>query len=164
MIAMAVAGEPSLVVADEPTTALDVTVQAQILELLAHLRDETGCTFVLVTHDLGVAAQVADRIAVLYGGRLAEVGAAADVLERPAHPYTTGLLRSRLTLEARREGPLPTLPGEPPDPRDHPPGCPFAPALRIGRRRRATTSCPVLIPAGRHRGIGRLPSARRNQW
>ncbi len=151
IIAMAVAGEPSLVVADEPTTALDVTVQAQILELLAHLRDETGCTFILVTHDLGVAAQVADRIAVLYAGRLAEVGRAADVLERPAHPYTIGLLRSRLTLEARREGPLPTLPGEPPDPRNLPPGCPFAPRCGLAEGA-CEDELPVLIPAGRHGG------------
>ena len=152
MIAMAVAGEPSLVVADEPTTALDVTVQAQILELLAHLRDETGCTFILVTHDLGVAAQVADRIAVLYAGRLAEVGTATDVLERPAHPYATGLLKSRLTLGARREGPLPTLPGEPPDPRNLPPGCAFAP--RCGLREDACEDeLPVLVSAGRHPGL-----------
>ncbi|MEY2462914.1 MAG: peptide/nickel transport system ATP-binding protein ddpF, partial [Acidimicrobiaceae bacterium] len=120
MIAMAVAGRPSLVVADEPTTALDVTVQAQILELLGALREEIGCSVVLITHDLGVAAQVADRIAVLYGGRLAELGASTDVFERSAHPYTIGLLRSRLTLSARRDGPLPTLVGEPPDPREHP--------------------------------------------
>jgi peptide/nickel transport system ATP-binding protein len=147
-----VAGEPSLVVADEPTTALDVTVQAQILELLAHLRDETGCTFVLVTHDLGVAAQVADRIAVMYAGRLAEVGTSADVLERPAHPYTTGLLRSRLTLSARREGPLPTLRGEPPDPREHPPGCPFGPRCSL-HEDACDMELPVLVPAGRHPGL-----------
>ncbi|MHB8466250.1 MAG: dipeptide ABC transporter ATP-binding protein [Acidimicrobiales bacterium] len=152
MIAMAVAGEPSLVVADEPTTALDVTVQAQILELLAHLRDETQCTFILVTHDLGVAAQVADRIAVLYAGRMAEVGLAADVLDRPAHPYTAGLLRSRLTLAARREGPLPTLAGEPPDPRAHPAGCAFGP--RCDRHEDACDAAlPVLAPAGRHGGL-----------
>ena len=152
MIAMAVAGEPSLVVADEPTTALDVTVQAQILELLGHLRDETGCTFLLITHDLGVAAQIADRIAVLYAGRLAEVGDADDVLQRPAHPYTVGLLRSRLTLSARREGPLPTLPGEPPDPRSHPPGCAFGPRCTMH-----DTLCdlelPTLLEARRHRGL-----------
>ncbi|HWW45114.1 MAG TPA: ABC transporter ATP-binding protein, partial [Acidimicrobiia bacterium] len=152
MIAMAVAGQPSLVVADEPTTALDVTVQAQILELLAHLRDTTGCTFILVTHDLGVAAQIADRIAVLYAGRLAEVGNAADVLDRPAHPYTIGLLRSRLTLDARREGPLPTLPGEPPDPRDHPPGCPFAPRCSL-REDACEDGLPELVPARRHAGV-----------
>jgi peptide/nickel transport system ATP-binding protein len=113
MIALAIAGEPSLVIADEPTTALDVTVQAQILELLRKLCDETSCSFVLVTHDLGVAAQIADRIAVLYGGRLAELGASDDVLRRPAHPYSVGLLRSRLTMDARRSGPLETLVGEP---------------------------------------------------
>jgi peptide/nickel transport system ATP-binding protein len=152
MIAMAVAGQPSLVVADEPTTALDVTVQAQILELLRHLCDSTGCTFVLVTHDLGVAAQVADRVAVLYAGRLAEIGRAADVLDRPAHPYSVGLLRSRLTLAARREGPLPTLPGEPPDPRALPPGCPFGPRcpLHIDA---CDADLPTLVPAGRHRGV-----------
>ncbi len=151
MIAMAVAGEPSLVVADEPTTALDVTVQAQILELIAHLRDETGCSFILITHDLGVAAQVADRIAVLYAGRLAEVGVSADVLERPAHPYAAGLLHSRLTLAAGREGPLPTLPGEPPDPRRHPPGCAFAPRCELAQDA-CTTTLPDLAPAGRHPG------------
>ncbi len=127
MIAMAVAGSPSLVIADEPTTALDVTVQAQILELLASLRDEFGTSFILVTHDLGVAAQVADRIAVLYGSRLAEVGNAEDVLQRPVHPYTEALLRSRLVLDSDRSRPIVTLPGEPPDPRAHPPGCPFSP-------------------------------------
>jgi peptide/nickel transport system ATP-binding protein len=153
MIAMAVAGEPALVIADEPTTALDVTVQAQILELIRHLRDETGCTFLLVTHDLGVAADIADRIAVLYGGRLAEVGTSQDVLERPAHPYTRGLLRSRLTLTSRRDAPLRTLVGEPPDPRDHPSGCPFSPRcdLRIDScdeqapEMRATETHPGLV-------------------
>jgi peptide/nickel transport system ATP-binding protein len=151
MIALAIAGEPSLVIADEPSTALDVTVQAQILELLRHLCDEMSCSFVLVTHDLGVAAQISDRIAVLYGGRVAEVGTAADVLERPSHPYTIGLLRSRLTLEARRDGPLITLPGEPPDPRDPPAGCAFAPRCDFH-----TIDCdvvaPALEPAGRHPG------------
>jgi len=94
MIAMAVAGSPSLVIADEPTTALDVTVQAQILQLLASLRDEFGTSFILVTHDLGVAAS-GRSIAVLYGSRLAEVGKAEDVLQNPVHPYTEALLRSR---------------------------------------------------------------------
>jgi peptide/nickel transport system ATP-binding protein len=127
MIAMAVAGSPSLVIADEPTTALDVTVQAQILQLIGSLRDEFGTSFILVTHDLGVAAQVADRIAVLYGSRLAEIGDAVGVLSQPVHPYTAGLLRSRLVLGCDRSRPIVTLPGEPPDPRAHPPGCPFGP-------------------------------------
>jgi peptide/nickel transport system ATP-binding protein len=127
MIAMAIAGSPSLVIADEPTTALDVTVQAQILELLRRLCDQLGTSFILVTHDLGVAAQVSDRIAVLYGGRLAEMGAAATLFSGGRHPYTRGLLRSRLQLDSDRSRPVTTLPGEPPDPRAHPPGCPFAP-------------------------------------
>ena len=152
MIAMAVAGEPSLVVADEPTTALDVTVQAQILELLRHLCDTTSCSFLLITHDLGVAAQVADRVAVLYGGRLAEVGRATDVLEAPAHPYSVGLLKSRLTLSARRVGPLPTLPGEPPDPRALPRGCPFGPRCDH-HDDECDVGLPALVPAGRHPGV-----------
>jgi peptide/nickel transport system ATP-binding protein len=131
MIAMAVAGSPSLVVADEPTTALDVSVQAQILELVVGLRDELGCSFVFITHDLGVASEIADRIAVLYGGRLLEVGPTADVLESPRQPYTIGLLRTRLTPRSERDHPLPTLVGEPPDPRAHPPGCPFGPRCAL---------------------------------
>jgi peptide/nickel transport system ATP-binding protein len=141
MIAMAIAGNPALVVADEPTTALDVTVQAQILELLRRLCDETGSSFLFVTHDLGVAAQVADRIAVLYGGRVAELGSAGSVLNHPSHPYTVGLLESRLTMTSKRERPLETLPGEPPDPRDHPPGCAFAP-----RCTRRTDGCDDALP------------------
>ena len=152
MIAMAIAGNPSLVVADEPTTALDVSVQAQVIELIRHLRDTTGASFVFITHDLGVAAQIADRICVLYGGRLAELGTAADVLERPSHPYTIGLLRSRLTMTSDRTRPLRTLPGEPPDPRAHPPGCAFAP-----RCDRVTDAChealPVAVPAPTHPGV-----------
>jgi peptide/nickel transport system ATP-binding protein len=110
MIAMAVAGSPSLVIADEPTTALDVTVQAQVLTLLRSLRDEVGCSVLLITHDLGVAAQISNRIAVMYAGRLAEVGSSAAVLQRPTHPYTVGLLGSRLTLATDRHEVLRTLP------------------------------------------------------
>jgi peptide/nickel transport system ATP-binding protein len=162
MIAMAVAGEPSLVVADEPTTALDVTVQAQILELLRHLCDETGCTFVLVTHDLGVAAEIADRIAVLYGGRLAELGAAKDVLERPSHPYTIGLLRSRLTLDSHRSAPLRTLQGEPPDPRALPPGCAFAPRCEF-RVDACEVAPPELAKAPHHGGQVACPESTRTR-
>ena len=96
-----------------------------------------------------MAAQIADRIAVLYAGRVAEVGLAADVLERPAHPYTVGLLRSRLTFAARRDGPLPTLAGEPPDPRALPPGCPFAPRCSL-HEEACDAELPTLVPAGRH--------------
>src|SRR5258707_10343551 len=156
MIAMAVAGEPALVVADEPTTALDVTVQAQILELIRNLRDETGCTFLLVTHDLGVAADIADRIAVLYGGRMAEMGTSENVLEHSAHPYTRGLLRSRLTLTSRRNAPLRTLVGEPPDPRDHPSGCPFAPRCEL-HIESCDEHAPEMLPAKTHPGSVACP-------
>jgi peptide/nickel transport system ATP-binding protein len=151
MIAMAVAGSPDLVVADEPTTALDVTVQAQILSLLRDLRDEIGCSVVLITHDFGVAAQVADRVAVMYGGRLAEIGAMDQVLAAPCHPYTAGLLRSRLDLDLPLGRAIPTLAGEPPDPRSHPSGCAFAP-----RCASHTDACdeglPGIEPAPGHSG------------
>ena len=127
MIAMAIAGEPSLVIADEPTTALDVTVQAQILELIHSLRSQMNTTFLIVTHDLGVAAEVADRIAVMYAGRIAEIGPAGEMYGRPQHPYSQGLLRSRLDLSSDRTRPVTTLAGEPPDPRSPPLGCPFGP-------------------------------------
>ena len=103
MAAIAVAGRPRLVVADEPTTALDVTVQAQLLDLLRELRDDFGCSVLLITHDLGVADQIADRLAVLHHGELVEVGAAADVVRRPQHDYTRSLLASRLTLTTPRD-------------------------------------------------------------
>jgi peptide/nickel transport system ATP-binding protein len=135
MIAMAVAGAPALIVADEPTTALDVTVQAEILRLLSDLRDETGSSMLFVTHDFAVAASLADRVAVLYGGRLAEVGPTKQLLQRPDHPYTVGLLAVRPSPEAPRGRPLPVLPGEPPDPRAHVDACPFAPR------------CPLVTPA-----------------
>lgn len=131
MIAMAVAANPSLVIADEPTTALDVTVQAQVLSLLAHLRDDLGCSILLITHDLGVAAQISNRIAVMYAGRVVEEGPTHDVLNSPSHPYTVSLLRSRLSLDTRRDRPLPALAGGAPDPRDLPTGCAFGPRCTL---------------------------------
>jgi len=123
MIAMAVAGNPDLVIADEPTTALDVTVQAQVLALIRDLCDELGTSFILVTHDMGVASQICDRVAVMYGGRLAEVGTMDEVLSRPSHPYSLGLLNARLDLTLPVGHEIPSLVGEPPDARAHPPGC-----------------------------------------
>ena len=131
MIAIAIAGNPELIIADEPTTALDVTVQAQVLRLLRRLRDEIGCSIVFITHDLGVAAQISDRIAVLYAGRIAEVGPTADVLGAPAHPYTHGLLRSRLTLQTSRDRKLAALAGSVPSAVSPLPGCAFEPRCAI---------------------------------
>ena len=147
MIAMALAGNPSLIVADEPTTALDVTVQAQILRLIARLRDALATSFLLITHDLGVAARVADRIAVVYGGRVVESGAARELLRAPAHPYTAGLLGARMTLRTPRDRPVATLPGEPPDPRAPAPGCPFAPRCPLAMPECATAMPPTVARA-----------------
>jgi peptide/nickel transport system ATP-binding protein len=141
MIAMAVAGNPELIIADEPTTALDVTVQAQVLRLLRRLRDEIGCSIVLITHDLGVAAQISDRIAVLYAGRIAEIGPTADVLGMPAHPYTHGLMRSRLTLDTARDRKLAALAGSVPSPTAPLSGCAFVPRCAL-----ATDDCDRTPP------------------
>jgi oligopeptide transport system ATP-binding protein len=126
MIAMAIALEPDIIIADEPTTALDVTVQAQIMELLAELRRETGSGLILITHDLGVVAEVADRISVMYAGRIVEHGTAEEVFASPAHPYTRGLLDSMPKLIGDDER-LYAIPGLPPSLTNVPPGCPFAP-------------------------------------
>ncbi|HEX3802793.1 MAG TPA: ABC transporter ATP-binding protein [Solirubrobacteraceae bacterium] len=140
-IAIAIAGSPRLIIADEPTTALDVTVQAQILDLLSRLRAEFGCSVLLITHDLAVASQIADRIAVLYAGRVAEIADARTLLRDPEHPYTAALLRSRLELDRDKSRPLPTLDGEPPDPRHFPPGCPFSPRCVF-----STPACDAALP------------------
>lgn len=126
MIAMALARDPEVLIADEPTTALDVTVQAQILDLLDRHRRERDMALVLISHDLGVVADVADRILVLYAGRVAESGPADQVLTRPTHPYTVGLLNSAISRGTRMER-LHPIPGSPPDLTLSIPGCPFAP-------------------------------------
>jgi oligopeptide/dipeptide ABC transporter ATP-binding protein len=125
MIAMALACRPALLIADEPTTALDVTVQAQILELLGKLQRELGLAILLITHDLGVVTELCDDIAVMYAGRIVEKGPAADVLDRPRHPYTAGLLAST-PRKAPRGIALPTIPGTVPPPGARGPGCSFA--------------------------------------
>ncbi|HEV8489903.1 MAG TPA: ABC transporter ATP-binding protein [Candidatus Limnocylindrales bacterium] len=127
MIAMALSCEPSLLIADEPTTALDVTIQAQILALLRRLREELGMAVLLITHDLGVVAGFADRLAVMYAGRLVEVGPTEELLADPAHPYTIGLLRSLPRLDRPRQAELTPIEGSPPDLAADLIGCPFAP-------------------------------------
>ncbi|TDD38844.1 ABC transporter ATP-binding protein [Actinomadura sp. KC06] len=140
MIAMALALEPDVLIADEPTTALDVTVQAQIMRLLAGLQDELTMGMVLITHDLGVVAGVADRIVVMYAGSVAEQSPARELYARPAHPYTRGLLASVPRLD-RRGGPLVPIAGAPPNPAALPSGCPFHP-----RCPRAEPVCAVERP------------------
>jgi peptide/nickel transport system ATP-binding protein len=138
MIAMALAAGPRILIADEPTTALDVTVQKQILELLAHLRLELQLSLLFITHDLGVVAQIADRVAVMYAGRVVEEGPVREVLHRPRHPYTEGLLRAAPRL--RRENLIP-IPGAVPSLDSLPPGCSFSPrcAVRID-------ACDAAVP------------------
>jgi oligopeptide/dipeptide ABC transporter ATP-binding protein len=127
MIAMALALEPDLLIADEPTTALDVTVQAQILALLARLNRERGLATILITHDLGVVAEVADRVLVMYGGRVVEQGTLDEIFYDPQHPYTWGLLGSLTRLDRPRLERLPQISGAPPSLLDLPAGCSFRP-------------------------------------
>jgi peptide/nickel transport system ATP-binding protein len=127
MIAMALANEPKLLIADEPTTALDVTVQAQILALLERLQRELGMAIVIITHDLGVVAEMADDIAVMYAGRIVETASTELIFDGPEHPYTWGLLRSIPTLGGSREADLVPIPGTPPSLIQRPSGCHFHP-------------------------------------
>ncbi len=130
MIAIALAAGPKLLLADEPTTALDVTIQDQILKLLLRLRTELSMSVVLVTHDLGIVAETCDRVAVLYSGRIMETGSVETIFSRPAHAYTLGLINSIPQAKNAREH-LASIPGAPPDPLDLPPGCRFAPRCSL---------------------------------
>jgi len=127
MIAMALSCNPSLLIADEPTTALDVTIQAQILELLDALRAEMGAAVILITHDIGVVAGLADRVMVMYAGRAVEQATTLDLFDRPQHPYTWGLMGSVPRLDREKPRRLPAIPGQPPSLIDLPAGCSFAP-------------------------------------
>ncbi|TYB90096.1 ABC transporter ATP-binding protein [Oceaniovalibus sp. ACAM 378] len=134
VIGMAMAGRPGLIIADEPTTALDVTVQAQVLGVLAKRQKDTGAAVVLITHDLGVVAEVADRVAVMYGGRIVETGQVDQIFAQPRHPYTAALLHSipRMDMTDRRLDPIP---GQPPSPASLPKGCAFEPRCSVGNGR-----------------------------
>ncbi|MBN2382737.1 ABC transporter ATP-binding protein [bacterium] len=129
MIAMALSCNPSLLIADEPTTALDVTIQAQILNLLSSLKNQYSLSLLLITHDLGIVAEVTDRVAVMYAGRIVEEGSTTEIFDNPCHPYTIGLMRSipRLDEQLCPKSHLRTIPGSVPNPLDLLPGCPFEP-------------------------------------
>ena len=145
-IAMALACDPALLIADEPTTALDVTIQAQILDLLQKLQEQRGMGILFVTHNLGVVAEIADRVAVMYAGRIVETGRVADVFAYPRHPYTIGLMRSvprlgEATALKQAGSPLPTIAGSVPSLAQLPPGCSFAP-----RCKHAIDACRAAVP------------------
>ena len=148
MIAMALACEPGILLADEPTTALDVTVQAQILDLLRELRARTGTAVVLVTHDLGVVAELADRIAVMYAGRFVEEAPAETLFAASRHPYTEALKRSIPRIDAALPERMPTIPGSPPNPAGLPAGCAFAPRCAFRLERCCVGAAPPLRSVG----------------
>ena len=125
MIAMALSGNPKLIIADEPTTALDVTIQAQILELLKQLQKEQGCSIMLITHDLGVIAEMADEVVVMYAGRVIEKGTASEIFHNPLHPYTVGLQKSKPLITSASDQPLFSIPGQVPNPINLPDSCYF---------------------------------------
>jgi peptide/nickel transport system ATP-binding protein len=167
MIAMALANEPKLLIADEPTTALDVTVQAQILALLERLRGELGMAIVIVTHDIGVVAEMADEIAVMYAGRIVETAAAAALLNSPEHPYTWGLLRAIPTLEGPRVERLEPIPGSPPSLIDPPSGCHFHPRCAYAQPDHARIDPRLLaLPTDPSHQVACLlePKLRRRLW
>jgi peptide/nickel transport system ATP-binding protein len=142
MIALALACRPKLLLADEPTTALDATVQIQILLLLRELQREFGLAVIFVTHDIGVAIEIADRIAVMYAGRIVESGDCASVVRAPAHPYTRGLLAARVGRALKGGERLAAIPGSPPDLADMPAGCAFAPRCALAEPR-----CSARVPS-----------------
>ncbi len=141
MIAMAIVNRPRLLIADEPTTALDVTIQAQILDLLAQLRARFGLAMLFISHDLAVVSQVADRVAVMYAGSIVELGDKAQIFQAPAHPYTRGLLRAVPNLKTDRQRPLETIEGTVPPLHEMPPGCAFEPRCEF-----RLSSCAQRLP------------------
>jgi oligopeptide/dipeptide ABC transporter ATP-binding protein len=150
MIAMAIVNRPQLLIADEPTTALDVTIQAQILELLAGLRRKFGLAMLFISHDLAVVSQVADRVAVMYAGCLVELGRKRDIFQRPAHPYTRGLLHAVPDLKTDRSRPLLTIEGTVPGLESLPPGCAFEPRCEFRVAECARALPPLIEVAAAH--------------
>ncbi|MFC9427798.1 ABC transporter ATP-binding protein [Streptomyces sp. NPDC056987] len=167
MIAMALVCDPALLIADEPTTALDVTVQAQIMDLLGELQRETGTAIVLITHDLGVIAGIADDILVMYGGRSVERGTRKEVLRTPNHPYTWGLLGSMPSLRSPVDIPLAPIPGTPPSLLTPPGGCRFHPRCAFTEQvggTRCATRLPPLEPDTGHGAACHLTPAQRIEF
>ena len=158
LIAAAVAPRPKVLIADEPTTALDVTIQQQILELVAGLRDDYGLAVIWITHDLGVVARIADRVAVMYAGRVIETGPIRPVYADPQHPYTDGLLRSIPTEADQHQQPLPQIGGAPVSLAALPPGCPFGPRC-AQHRSRCDEEEPPLLDRGTSRAACWVPTA-----
>ena len=144
MIAIGLACKPKILIADEPTTALDVTIQAQIVELVNNLQEETGTAVIWITHDLGVVAGIADRVMVMYAGQVVEEAGVDALYDDPRHPYTLGLLGSLPTLGADRPDQLVSIPGLPPDPTQMPPGCAFHPRCAFRRDDRCADAIPDL--------------------
>jgi peptide/nickel transport system ATP-binding protein len=170
MIAMALSCDPELLIADEPTTALDVTVQAQILDLISTLQSEFGSAVIIITHDLGVVAELSDDILVMYAGRAAEYGSAADIFGRPDHPYTWGLLSSMPRMDREKTARLVPIPGTPPSLIRVPSGCPFHPRCRytevVGGRRCETEVPPLreAVTPGHAAACHLTTEQRTRQW
>jgi oligopeptide/dipeptide ABC transporter ATP-binding protein len=166
MIAMALSCNPKLIIADEPTTALDVTIQAQILELMRDLSNEFGTALIIITHNLGVVARYAHRVVVMYAGKIIETGLAVEIYHNPKHPYTLGLLNSVPRLDEKERTRLEAIEGLPPDLIDLPEGCAFAPRCRFANER-CLQEAPILVEAAdehmsacfRHAELGELTAS-----
>jgi oligopeptide/dipeptide ABC transporter ATP-binding protein len=163
MIAMALACEPKLLIADEPTTALDVTIQAQILDLLRSLVEEHDAALMMITHDLGVIAGTCERVHVMYAGTFVETGSADDLFASPRHPYTLGLLQSVPRLDMGRSQKLRPISGQPRNMLSPPSSCPFAPRCRF-RVDRCTDELPALEPTGQERRAACFNPAPADEW
>jgi oligopeptide/dipeptide ABC transporter ATP-binding protein len=156
MIAMALACGPQLLIADEPTTALDVTIQAQILDLLRELQQELGMSVMIITHDLGVVAEVAETVAVMYASKIVEFATAKELFSNPLHPYTQGLFRSRPSLGTTRSTRLNVIPGTVPNPLRFPTGCKFHPRCDLAERSGMMPQCMAKEPLLRELAPGHL--------
>jgi oligopeptide transport system ATP-binding protein len=151
MIAMMLACNPNILIADEPTTALDVTIQAQIVDLVLNMRDKLGMALIWITHDLGVVAGLADRVIVMYAGRIVEEADVDTLYESPRHPYTLSLLAALPRVDQRRDGHLKSIPGAPPNLFSLPSGCPFAPRCEFAIERCRQENPPLTAVTGSHR-------------